>query len=78
METERWKALELKSSGFEIEAEITTKSLLARWRISEIAIAYAPRTFQAGKKIRGKDAFIGILTSFKIWFSKDIPDIKNL
>lgn len=65
MRLERWRALELESDGFEIEAEITIKALLARWRIEERPVRYAPRTFSQGKKIRGSDALKGALTMLR-------------
>lgn len=66
MSVDRWRSLGLKSRGFEIEAEISMKCLLARWRISDVPVHYQPRTFAEGKKIRGSDAVKGILTALKI------------
>jgi len=59
------KSLNLKSDGFEIEAEITAKLLRAEIPIIEIPIPYTSRTFNEGKKIRGKDAVVGIWTLIK-------------
>ncbi|OVE76909.1 hypothetical protein BVX98_04385 [bacterium F11] len=61
MSVENWKRLRLKSRGFEIEAEISMKCLLAKWTLKEIPIQYKPRSFESGKKIRPTDAIKGIL-----------------
>ncbi len=61
MALSRWRALELTSEGFELEAEIATKCLLAGWRIKEVPIRYSPRSFSEGKKIRPTDAWRGML-----------------
>ena len=75
MSRERWHRLKLKSAGFEIEAEICMKCLLARWPILEIPISYRPRSFAEGKKIRPKDAVKGIVKMFRVRFaSRRIAD----
>lgn len=61
------KNLVLESSGFEIEAEITTKILKQGGRIKEVPISYHPRKFSEGKKIRAIDGMIGIWTIIKYW-----------
>ena len=55
-------SLDLKSNGFEIEAEITAKLLRRKHTIKEIQIPYNPRTEHEGKKIRAKDGFVGLWT----------------
>ncbi len=73
MSLRRWRQLELDSSGFEIEAEISVKCLRAGWTILEVPIRYSPRSFQEGKKIRGRDALLGMLTMLRCrFFSKRI------
>jgi len=62
------QSLNLKSNGFEIEAEITAKLLKRKYLIQEIQIPYSPRTKSEGKKIRAKDGFIGLLTLIKYTF----------
>jgi len=59
------KSIPLKSNGFEFEAEITTKILKRGIKIKEVPINYYPRTFKEGKKIRIKDALMGIFVIFK-------------
>ncbi|MEW6075312.1 MAG: glycosyltransferase family 2 protein [Candidatus Omnitrophota bacterium] len=56
--------LDLRSSSFEIEAEIICKALKKKLRIEEVAISYFPRSYAEGKKIRWSDgvaAFYNIL-----------------
>ena len=59
------KNIPLESRGFEFEAEITTKILKKGIKIKETSISYHPRTFRKGKKIRVKDALIGIFVILK-------------
>lgn len=54
-------SLELESNGFEIEAEITAKLLLAGERIVQLPISYAPR--REGKKLSvWRDGPMALLT----------------
>jgi len=62
------KNIKIKSSGFEFEAEITTKILKKGIPIKEVPIHYFPRKFKQGKKIRFKDGIIGIWTMIKYKF----------
>ncbi len=59
------QSLNLTSSGFEIEVEITVKLLRAKIPIVEIPITYSPRTFKEGKHIRAHDGLVGIWTLIK-------------
>lgn len=47
--------LKLRRSRFELDVEIVCKALNKRLRIAEIPVAYHPRTYQEGKKIRWMD-----------------------
>lgn len=49
--------LPIESNGFEIETEITAKSVKHHFRIAEIPIHYFPRTHKEGKNIRWHHAF---------------------
>jgi hypothetical protein len=52
--------VQLKSDRFGFEPEITAKIARRRnppWRVYEIPISYAGRTYEEGKKIGLKDAF---------------------
>jgi len=59
----------LQSTGFGIDPEITARLLKSGLSIKEIPISYYPRPYEAGKKIKLKDAFITFLTIIKysIW-----------
>ncbi len=56
------QGLKLRSNRFGFEPEITAKIAKRRkgqppWRVYEVPISYAGRTYEEGKKIRLKDAF---------------------
>ena len=70
MTREVYRSLELQSSGFEIEPEITAKILKKGYQIIEVPIKTKPRGYQEGKKIKAKDAFRAAGTLFK-YFLKD-------
>jgi len=60
--------LNLRSSGFEFEAEITCKILKNKGRIIEVPIEYTPRGKSHGKKINFKDAIRGFITTISsLW-----------
>ncbi|QQG43352.1 MAG: glycosyltransferase family 2 protein [Candidatus Daviesbacteria bacterium] len=58
--------LKLASNGFEIEAEITAKLTKMGVRIIEVPIKFKPRSYEQGKKIKAKDALLGLWTYLKI------------
>lgn len=62
------KKLNLTSTGFEIEAEITAKLLKGKVKIIEVPIKYHPRSYEKGKKIKAKDAILGALMFLRIRF----------
>ena len=49
------RGIELKSNRFGFEPEITAKIAKRDWRIYEVPISYAGRTYEEGKKITWKD-----------------------
>jgi glycosyltransferase involved in cell wall biosynthesis len=49
------KDIQLKSNRFGFEPEITAKIAKGQWRIYEVPISYAGRTYEEGKKITWKD-----------------------
>jgi glycosyltransferase involved in cell wall biosynthesis len=59
------KTLDLKTSGFELDHEITSKILARGQTIREVPISYFPRTKQQGKKIGLRDWFTANRTFFK-------------
>ena len=67
--TPLFQSLDLRSNGFELEAEICSKTVKKGIPIREIPISYKPRTIEQGKKIRFRDAWKGLLKMVKIRFS---------
>jgi glycosyltransferase involved in cell wall biosynthesis len=49
------QGIQLKSNRFGFEPEITAKVAKGNWRIYEVPISYAGRTYEEGKKITWKD-----------------------
>ncbi|MCG2726767.1 MAG: glycosyltransferase family 2 protein [Elusimicrobia bacterium] len=64
------KNLNLSSPGFEIEAEISAKIALAKFKFTEIPVVYASRKREEGKKINYKDAIKGVLKILEIRLGK--------
>ena len=67
--TEALKNISLKEKSFSFEPEVTIKLSKKKYKFFEVPITYNGRSYQEGKKIRLKDAFIAlktiILYSFK-------------
>jgi len=55
------KPLKLRSNDFMIEPELTAKVAKGKWRIYEVGISYAGRTYAEGKKIGWRDAIKAVL-----------------
>jgi glycosyltransferase involved in cell wall biosynthesis len=51
------QGFQLKSDRFGFEPEITAKIAKGNWRVYEVPISYAGRTYAEGKKITWKDGF---------------------
>lgn len=67
--TEVAKKLNLKSSGFDFEPEITAKLLKLGYKIKEIPIRTNPRGYDEGKKLRTiRDGFKALYSLFKFRF----------
>ncbi len=49
------QGLELQENRFGIEPEMTAKVAAARWKVWEVGISYAGRSYEEGKKIGWKD-----------------------
>jgi glycosyltransferase involved in cell wall biosynthesis len=62
------KKLNLRSSRFEIEPELTAKVLKNRYKIYEVPIHFYGRSYDEGKKIKAIDGFIAMWTLFKYRF----------
>lgn len=54
--------LDLRTSGFELDHEITSKVLAKGLTIVEVPVRYLPRSREDGKKIGARDWFIGVRT----------------
>jgi hypothetical protein len=55
----------LTCTGFDLDFELPDKILLAGYPITEIAIAYEPRTAAEGKKIRPRDGLRAVLVMLR-------------
>ncbi|MEK7564990.1 MAG: glycosyltransferase family 2 protein [Patescibacteria group bacterium] len=62
------KKINIESTGFELEMELTVKTLKMGYKIKEVPIHYYPRKFNEGKKIRARDGLKGIWTLLKYRF----------
>lgn len=65
MRTTILKSLKLTCSGFDLDFELSDKLALATRRIGEVPIAFAPRTYEQGKKIRMMDGFHAFWVIFR-------------
>lgn len=52
------QGISLKSNRFGFEPEITAKVAKHKWRVYEVPISYAGRTYEEGKKITWKDGVV--------------------
>ena len=62
------KSIEIKEKSFGIEPEITIKLAKKNFIFYEVPISYEGRSYEQGKKIKLKDAFVGIYCIFKYGF----------
>jgi glycosyltransferase involved in cell wall biosynthesis len=60
--------MNIRARGFEFEPEFTAKILKRKVRIFETPIAFYPRDYSEGKKIKLKDAFVAVWTLIKYRF----------
>ncbi|MHB2017887.1 MAG: glycosyltransferase family 2 protein [Candidatus Xenobia bacterium] len=58
----------LRSTGFEMEAELTAKIQKQGFKIIEVPITFKARGWDEGKKIRKLDGFLGVLNLIKYRF----------
>ena len=64
------KSIKLNENSFGIEPEITVKLAKKKYIFYEVPISYHGRSYEQGKKITLKDAFIAIYCIFRYrWFS---------
>jgi glycosyltransferase involved in cell wall biosynthesis len=64
------RGLNLKTSGFDIEAEVTAKLLRAGYRPFEVPIGYRARSREQGKKISWEDGIIALWTITRVRFAR--------
>jgi glycosyltransferase involved in cell wall biosynthesis len=64
------RTLNLRSDGFDIEAEVTAKLLRSGHRPYEVPISYKARTRAQGKKIAWQDGVIALWVIAKIRFAR--------
>ncbi len=64
------RTIPLECTGFEFCPEVTAKILRRRVPILEVPIAYRPRSFDAGKKIRARDGWIALATLWRWRWAK--------
>jgi glycosyltransferase involved in cell wall biosynthesis len=70
MRTDIMRGLDLESSDFRLEPEITAKVLRRGHRIYEIPISYLGRTYEEGKKMKPSQGFYAILALLRYRFWK--------
>ena len=63
------QSITLEEKRFGFEPEITAKVAQQRWRIYEVGVSYAGRTYDEGKKIGWRDGFHAIwcILKYNIW-----------
>ncbi len=62
------EGMPLHAKHFDFEPEFTAKVLKRHFRIYEVPIAFNPRNYSEGKKIKMKDAFAAVWTLIKYRF----------
>lgn len=63
-----WNELNLKSDGFEIDAELVAKLGVKKYKIIEVPISYNPRKYSEGKKINWWDLVKATLAALDVRF----------
>ena len=66
---EALEGVEIKSNRFGFEPEITAKIAKGKWRVYEVPISYAGRTYEEGKKITWKDGVQALWSIIRFKFS---------
>lgn len=72
------EALEIEERAFGVEPELTAKIALGGWRVYEVGISYAGRTYAEGKKITWRDGLSALRCILRYglvrrWTRKGIP-----
>jgi glycosyltransferase involved in cell wall biosynthesis len=63
------QGIQLRSDRFGFEPEITAKIAKGNWRVYEVPITYAGRTYEEGKKITWKDGIQALWCIIRFTFS---------
>jgi glycosyltransferase involved in cell wall biosynthesis len=63
------KGIQIRSDRFGFEPEITAKIAKGKWRVYEVPITYAGRTYEEGKKITWKDGVQALWCIIRFTFS---------
>lgn len=71
------KKINLTASGFDIEAEITSKIFIENYVIKEVDVAYSPRDKKHGKHITYFDGLRGIWQILKVKITYKGPTLIN-
>jgi glycosyltransferase involved in cell wall biosynthesis len=61
--------INLRSDRFGFEPEITAKIAKGKWRIYEVPISYAGRSYEEGKKITWKDGVVTLIAILRFHFT---------
>src|SRR5690349_23743775 len=62
------QGMNLKSNRFGFEPEVTARVAKGRWRVYEVPISYAGRSYEEGKKITWRDGFITLCAILRYRF----------
>ncbi|MBI5864428.1 MAG: glycosyltransferase family 2 protein [Planctomycetes bacterium] len=63
------RGIGIKSNRFGVEPEVTAKVARGRWRVFEIGISYAGRSYEEGKKITWRDGFKALYAIVRFAFA---------
>ena len=66
------QSIPLRSNDFAMEVEITAKVAKRHFRVFEVPISYAGRTYQEGKKITWRDGLKALVAIFRFWLIDDL------
>lgn len=62
------EGMRLRSNRFGFEPEVTAKVAKGRWRVYEVPISYAGRSYDEGKKITWRDGAVALFTILRYRF----------
>jgi glycosyltransferase involved in cell wall biosynthesis len=62
------RGIRLRSNRFGFEPEVTAKVAKGGWRVFEVPISYAGRSYEEGKKITWRDGVVALYAIFRFGF----------